>query len=94
MINDIDQEQTITMFRKTQQGKVTDTFIENAMDQAFLDRPDPKVERGDIDEVIAGKYGMGKAVIDANKEALMRRASYKQHASASKVYRSGPAWVG
>jgi len=94
MVADMDEEQTITMFMKQQKGKVTDAFIENAMDSAHLERQDPIVKEGNIDQQIASKYGLGKAVIDANKEALMRRASYKQHASTTKVYQSGPAWVG
>ena len=39
--------------------------------------------------------GLGKDELEGNKEALMRRVNYKQHASkASRIFQSGPAWVG
>ena len=44
---------------------------------------------------IASRYGLGKDELEGNKEALMRRVNYKQHASkASRIFQSGPAWVG
>ena len=49
----------------------------------------------DIEKTIAARYGLGKDELEGNKEALMRRVNYKQHASkASRIFQSGPAWVG
>ena len=49
----------------------------------------------DIEKTIASRYGLGKDELEGNKEALMRRVNYKQHASkASRIFQSGPAWVG
>mgnify|MGYP004155387233 CR=1 FL=1 len=48
-----------------------------------------------IEKTIAARYGLGKDELEGNKEALMRRVNYKQHASkASRIFQSGPAWVG
>ena len=53
------------------------------------------LEGHDIEKTIAARYGLGKDELEGNKEALMRRVNYKQHASkASRIFQSGPAWVG
>ena len=56
---------------------------------------DTGLEGHDIEKTIAARYGLGKDELEGNKEALMRRVNYKQHASkASRIFQSGPAWVG
>ena len=58
-------------------------------------RCDTGLEGHDIEKTIAARYGLGKDELEGNKEALMRRVNYKQHASkASRIFQSGPAWVG
>ena len=58
-------------------------------------RRDTGLEGHDIEKTIAARYGLGKDELEGNKEALMRRVNYKQHASkASRIFQSGPAWVG
>ena len=76
-----------TRFR-TQGGHMTAYFgLEN--------RRDTGLEGHDIEKTIAARYGLGKDELEGNKEALMRRVNYKQHASkASRIFQSGPAWVG
>ena len=52
-------------------------------------------DRARAAKTIAARYGLGKDELEGNKEALMRRVNYKQHASkASRIFQSGPAWVG
>lgn len=86
--------------------QATDRFIEGEMDSAYMhasnlkdeeleNRRDMGLVGDDIEKTIASRYGLGKDELEGNKEALMRRVNYKQHASkASRIFQSGPAWVG
>ena len=66
-----------------------------ACGEAAENRRDTGLEGHDIEKTIAARYGLGKDELEGNKEALMRRVNYKQHASkASRIFQSGPAWVG
>ena len=71
--------------------------IKNTLGASFgpRSRRDTGLEGHDIEKTIAARYGLGKDELEGNKEALMRRVNYKQHASkASRIFQSGPAWVG
>ena len=67
----------------------------NLKDEELENRRDMGLVGDDIEKTIASRYGLGKDELEGNKEALMRRVNYKQHASkASRIFQSGPAWVG
>ena len=77
------------------QPRPTRSCEENDGCEAHASFAETVAEGHDIEKTIAARYGLGKDELEGNKEALMRRVNYKQHASkASRIFQSGPAWVG